>query len=90
MAAPLLTKFLFVFFEVWNIISEHNSKKDFPLFKFFILNSEYFILILFEALSQICQKATISFVMSARLSVRTEQLGSYCKDIQEIKHLIIF
>ena len=30
------------------------------------------------------RKATISFVMSVRLSVRTEQLGSKWKDFHEI------
>jgi len=39
---------------------------------------------------QNCEIATISFVMSARLSVRVEQLGFYWKDIQEIRYFIIF
>jgi hypothetical protein len=30
------------------------------------------------------RKATISFVMSVRLSIRTEQLGSQWKDFHEI------
>jgi hypothetical protein len=36
------------------------------------------------------RKATISFVMSVRLSVRTEQLGSQWKDFHEIWYLRVF
>jgi hypothetical protein len=36
------------------------------------------------------RKATITFVMSVRLSMRVEQLGSQRKDFHEIWYLIIF
>ena len=36
------------------------------------------------------RKETISFVMSARPSVRMEQLGSHWADFHEIWHLNIF
>jgi hypothetical protein len=36
------------------------------------------------------RKATISFLMSVRLSVRMEQLGSHWADFHEIWYLMIF
>jgi hypothetical protein len=36
------------------------------------------------------KKSTIIFVMSVFLSVRTEYLGSHCKDKHEICYLMIF
>jgi hypothetical protein len=36
------------------------------------------------------RKATISFVMSVRLSVRVQQLGSYWTDFHEISYLSVF
>jgi hypothetical protein len=36
------------------------------------------------------RKATISFVMSVRPSVRMKQLGSHWTDFQEIGYLMIF
>jgi len=43
----------------------------------------------FQARSQDCEKASVSFV-SARLSVRMEQLGSHWTDFHEILYLTVF
>jgi hypothetical protein len=42
-----------------------------------------------DALAQL-RKATLSFVLSARLTVRMEQFGSHRTDFHEIWHLSIF
>jgi hypothetical protein len=46
--------------------------------------------ILFEALFAKLRKATNSFVISVRLSVRMKQLGSHWTDLHEIWYLSIF
>jgi hypothetical protein len=47
-------------------------------------------MVVFYVLSQKLQKATISFIVHIRFSVRVEQLCSHWKDFHEIFYLSIF